>query len=61
MPKNITIFTVDHSEYTSVILSKFLNTYGYKVNRIYISKTLLISGLSKRIFGFSSKTDIPFA
>ena len=47
-----TIFTVDHSEYTSVILSKFLNTYGYKVNRIYISKTHFNFRIIKKNFWF---------
>ena len=60
MPKNITIFTVDHSEYTSVILSKFLNTYGYKVNRIYISKTLFNFRFIKKNFWFFIKNRYPF-
>jgi len=60
MSKNITIFTVDHNEYTSVALSKFLKVYGHQVNRIYISKTLFNFKFIKKRFWFFLKNFYPF-
>ena len=60
MKKTITIFTVDHAEYASTVLSKHLQAHGHLVNRIYVSKTLFDFRFLKRRFWFFIKNRYPF-